>query len=174
MKFKLLLIFCYLKTSLLLPSELTESLFSIVNDLSLNDSYEQQINLLIPLLNHLDTRLHDVYALSNQICDSLSDACKFLIQYENLINKEPKELIRLARSSLNCLDYHTCKLIPQYIVLLGSNLIHDQEFDVISANNKDIENLLCECMRNSCEQIRIDTYTQMAKIVTVCFNFKIK
>ncbi len=72
----------------MLPSELTETLFTIINDLCLSESsYEQQINLLIPLLNHLDSQLHDVYSLSNEICDSLNDACLFLTQYDVLINK---------------------------------------------------------------------------------------
>ena len=48
--------------------------------------------------------------------------------------------------------------------------MHDQELDKIFENNshnKDIENLLINCMRSNCEQIRIDAYTQMTKIVTV-------
>ena len=84
---KIILFLLFFKTSLLLPSELTETLFTIINDICLSESYEQNINLLIPLLNHLDSQLHDVYSLSNEICDSLSDACSFLTQYDGLINK---------------------------------------------------------------------------------------
>ena len=82
-------------------------------------------------------------------------------------------MIKLAKSSLNCLDYHTCKLIPQYIVLLSSKLLKEQDFDKILDNSsqyKEIEDLLCDCMKSNCEQIRIDTYEQIKKITTVSFK----
>jgi hypothetical protein len=89
--------------------------------------------------------------------------------------KSPNELIKLAKSSLNCLDYHTCKMIPQYIVLLASKLVHDEEIDKILENKNsrciEVESLLVDCLRSNCEQIRIDAYSQITKIVTVRSRF---
>ncbi len=52
--------------------------------------------------------------------------------------------------------------------------MQEEDSDKILGNNdhnKKTESLLCDCMRSNCDQIRIDTYAQMAKIVTVCLNY---
>ena len=74
-----------LKTSLLLPNELNETIFHIVNDICLNETNESCVDLLLPLLSHLDAKLYDVYFLSNRICESLSSACNFLTSFDELV-----------------------------------------------------------------------------------------
>ncbi len=72
------------KTSLVLPNELSETIFLMINDVCLNEVYgNQYLSLMCPILSYLEPKLYDAYVMSNRICESLNAACNFLIGFEN-------------------------------------------------------------------------------------------
>ena len=121
------------ETSLLMPVELAEQIFFILNDTSLMNAIKSESgdeeNVFSAILCHLDKSLYDIYEMSNEVADSMKNACKFLIKFSeanpsisynslDFIN----EMISLAKQSMIYMEYHECNMFPNRIVHFVSNI----------------------------------------------------
>lgn len=104
-----------------MPSELNETIFVILNDVSLIDSFKKLRFTFKSILNHLDPDLNEINEISNEICISMQSACHFLMQADQLILCD--KLIELAKKALNYMDYFVCKQLPCKIVEFSSKLM---------------------------------------------------
>jgi hypothetical protein len=103
-----------------MPSELSEIIFIILNDICLIDSFKSLNYVFSTILTHFDKSLYDIYSLSNEICESMKSACDFLNKNDQLNLKD--ELIQMAKKSLNYMDFHVCKQLPVRIVEFCSKM----------------------------------------------------
>lgn len=69
-----------------MPSELSETIFLVLNDICLVDSFKSVTVLFTTILNHLDPELSEINSLSNEICASIQSACQFLMQSDQLVS----------------------------------------------------------------------------------------
>lgn len=72
-----------------MPSDLTEILFLILNDVCLIESFKPIESTFLTILSSLDKTLHDIHALSNEICDSMRCSCEFMMKYDHMVILEP-------------------------------------------------------------------------------------
>ncbi len=68
-----------------MPIELSETIFLILNDVCLNDSFKSINSILTTLLSHLDPDLSEINSLSTEICGSIQASCQFLMQSDDLV-----------------------------------------------------------------------------------------
>jgi hypothetical protein len=73
------------ETSILIPNDLSEIIFLIMNDICLMDSFKSMSLVFSTILVNLDKNLYDIYLLSNEICDSMRCACEFLQKYDQMV-----------------------------------------------------------------------------------------
>ena len=104
-----------------MPGELSETIFLILNDISLLDSFGNLSCVLSTILSHIDPTLSEIYSLSNEICDSIKHACQFLMQCKQQVSPVAS-LIEMAKKSLNYMDYHKCKQLPGSIIEFCSHI----------------------------------------------------
>ncbi len=157
------------ESNILMPTDLNGIIFYILNDICLVDSFPTLTHLFSSLLAHLDKSLFDVYILSNEICESMKCACDFLLKHNQLDIKE--DLIRMAKKSLNYMDYHICKDLPRTIIEFCSKIINLDQDD--SNNKSDLEYLITSCMISKSDEIRIETYSTISRIVNDSINVQI-
>jgi hypothetical protein len=70
-----------------MPIELSETIFLILNDVCLNDSFKSINCILTTILSHLDPDLSEINSLSTEICGSIQASCQFLMQSDDLVIK---------------------------------------------------------------------------------------
>jgi hypothetical protein len=157
------------ETSLTLPNDLSEIIFLILNDICLIDSFKSINMVFSTILINLDRTLYDIYMLSNEICDSMKCACDFLLKYDQMNYKS--ELVKMAKKSLNYMDYHVCVELAGKIIEFCSKVVYlDKEQEVSKA---DIEYLVTSCMISKCEKIRIEAYATISKIVNDAIHVQV-
>lgn len=100
-----------------MPGELSETVFIILNDICLIDSFKSFSNVFPNLLINLDKNLYDIFILSNEICDSMKCACEFLLSFNQ---SSRQDLVYLAKKSLNFMDYHVCLELAEKIIEFSS------------------------------------------------------
>ncbi|CAF1113592.1 unnamed protein product, partial [Brachionus calyciflorus] len=156
------------ESSVLIPSELAETIFIIVNDICLSESFKSLNSILPNLLVNLDKNLFDIYELSKEICDSMKNACQFMQKWNHQqISKET--LIIMAKKSLNYMDYHASIDLANKIIEFSSNLMSlDKESESFKS---DIEYLVTGCMMSKNDLIRLETYSTIYRIVNVSINY---
>lgn len=147
------------ETVFLMPTELTETFFLVLNDQTVCDSFRPVSDTFANVLSHLDQSLYQIYLYSNEICESMKNACEFLLNYDqkNLAH----DLVRMARSSLNYMDYHVCLDLTGKIIEFCSKLAHTDEVD----HKTDIEYLVTSCMISKNDKIRTQAYSSIAGLV---------
>ena len=145
-----------------MPGELSETIFLILNDICLVDSFTGISCVLTTILSHIDPALSEIHSLSNEICDSLRNACLFLMNF-----KKPNmtdSLLAMAKKSLNYMDYHKCKELPCSIIKFCSQLIANSNNTDVD-NSSDVEYLVTSCMMSKTAEIRLETYAAISRIV---------
>ncbi len=157
------------ETSLTLPNDLSEIIFLILNDICLIDSFRSISMVFSTILINLDRTLYDIYVLSNEICESMKCACEFLLKYDQMNYKV--ELVKMARKSLNYMDYHVCVELAGKIIEFCSKVVYlDKEQEVSKA---DIEYLVTSCMISKCERIRVEAYATISRIVNDAIHVQV-
>lgn len=152
-----------------MPSELSETIFLILNDICLLDSFTNISCVLMAILNHVDPSLSQVHLLSNEICDSIRNACNFLMQHkEHSISTET--LLEMAKKSLSYMDYHKCRQLPESIIDFTSRLIANIDPDTDST---DVEFLVTSCMMSKSPEIRLETYSNISKLVSNAISVQV-
>ncbi|RMZ94709.1 rotatin, partial [Brachionus plicatilis] len=162
------LIYSSEETSILIPGELAETIFIILNDICLLDSFKSLSHVFPTLLINLDKNLYDIYILSNEICDSMKCACEFL---QNFSQHSKQDLVQLAKKSLNFMDYHVCvELSAKIVEFASATMSLDKEAEAFKA---DIEYLVTGCMMSKNDLIRIETYSAIYRIINDSINVQV-
>ena len=154
-----------------MPGELSETIFLILNDICLLDSFTSISCILDTILNHIDPGLSEIHLLSNEICDSIRNACKFLLNYRKTNMNEA--LIEMAKKSLNYMDYHKCKELPVSIIEFSSNLIASLDEEKIATVAKDVEYLVTSCMMSKTIEVRLEAYMTLLRLVNESLSVQI-
>ena len=119
------------ETSLLMPVELAEQIFFILNDVSLMHAIKiegDEESVLSAILCHLDKTLYDIYVMSNEVSGSMRHACEFLSRaaQSNYMSYDSRdfvnEMISLAKESIIYMEYHECKMFPNRLVSFISEI----------------------------------------------------
>ena len=160
------------ETTTTMPSEMASTLFAMLNDTPLVESFRELAATFATLLRHQDRSLHDIYTLSDEICASMSAACGFLLKCDEPRRRQHQqhnnsgELLEMAKRSLSYMDYHVCTQLPGCIVNFCS-----QHIATATANdNDDIEYLLVSCMTSKADELRAETYAAMERIVAASIS----
>ena len=147
----------------MLPNDLSEIIFLVLNDICLVDSFKSISMVFSAILVNLDRNLHDIYLLSNDICDSMKCACDFLLKHDQMNLKV--ELVEMAKKSLNYMDYHVCVELAGKIIEFCSIVTYfDKEPEI---SKSEIEYLVTSCMISKCDKIRVEAYGTISKLVNV-------
>lgn len=155
-----------------MPGELSETIFLILNDICLLDSFTSISCILGTILNHIDPGLSEIHSLSNEICQSIRNACSFLLNHKQP-NVTYDALIDMAKKSLNYMDYHKCKELPLSIIEFSSNLIASLDEERIASISKDIEYLVTSCMISKSAEIKVETYMTLLRMVNESLSVQI-
>lgn len=153
------------ETSLHVPVELSGTLFTILNDICLTDSFKSVSSVFSEILINLDKELYDIYTKSNEICESMRSACEFLIKHDQLSLKH--ELIEMGKKSIIYMDHHNCVDLATKLIEFSSKVLATE------GSNSNIEDLVTKCMMSQNDEIRVKTYTAIYKITTESLNIQI-
>ena len=118
-----------------------ETIYLILNDICLVDSFKNISSVFTSILGHLDPDLTEINVISNEICGSIQSACQFLMQCDqlvkllifkiklfylifiNFLKMYVEKLIEMAKNSLNYMDYYACRMLPSKIIEFSSKLM---------------------------------------------------